>query len=63
MIERILLLYFGGVIALFMESIVQWLHPEESGVKETPMEALKTALAWPVMAFVALSELTGGRRR
>ena len=63
MIERILLLYFGGVIALFMESIVQWLHPEESGVKETPMEALETALAWPVMALVALAELIGGRRK
>lgn len=63
MIERILLLYFGGVIALFMESIVQWLHPEESGARETPKEALAAALAWPVMAFVALAELTGGRRK
>lgn len=63
MIVAIILIYIGGVLALFMESIIQWLHPEESGMKETPIEALKTALAWPVMAFVALSELTGGRRR
>ncbi len=63
MIERILVLYCGGVIALFMESIVQWLHPDESGIKETALEALKTALAWPLMAFVALAELIGGRFR
>lgn len=63
MIDRIAFFYIGGVISLFMESVLQWLHPEESGMKETPIEALKTALAWPVMALVALSELTGGRRR
>ena len=63
MIGAIILIYIGGVLALFMESTIQWLHPEESGMKETPIEALKTALAWPVMALVALSELTGGRRR
>ena len=62
MIERIALLYIGGVIALFMESIIQWIHPQESGLKETPIEALKTALAWPVMAVVALVELIGGKR-
>lgn len=63
MIERIALLYLGGVLALFLESIIQWLHPDESGIKETPLEALKTALAWPLMAFVALAELIGGRFR
>lgn len=63
MIEAIILIYTGGVLALFMESIIQWIHPHESGVKETPIEALKTALAWPVMAVVALVELIGGRRR
>ena len=63
MIERIALLYLGGVLALFLESIIQWLHPDESGIKETPLEALKTALAWPLMAFVALSELIGGMGR
>ena len=63
MIERILFIYIGGVVALLMESIVQWLHPEESVVKESPLEALKTALAWPLMAFVALAELIGGRRK
>ena len=62
MLEGIALVYLGGVIALFMESIIQWLHPQESGVRETPIEALKTALAWPVMAVVALAELIGGRR-
>lgn len=62
MIEEIALFYIGGVIALFMESIIQWIHPQESGVRETPIEALKTALAWPVMAVVALAELIGGRR-
>ena len=62
MIEEIALFYLGGVIALFMESVIQWLHPQESGVRETPIEALKTALAWPVMALVALVELIGGRR-
>lgn len=61
MIEMISLFYLGGVIALFMESVIQWLHPEESIMKETPVEALKTALAWPVMALVALAELIGGR--
>lgn len=63
MIERIALLYLGGILALFLESIIQWLHPDESGIKETPLEALKTALAWPLMAFVALAELIGGRGR
>ena len=63
MIERIALVYIGGVIALFMESVIQWLHPEESGVKESPLEALKIALAWPLMAFVALAELIGERFR
>ena len=62
MIDRIAFFYIGGVISLFMESVLQWLHPEESGMKETPIEALKTALVWPVMAFVALSELIGGGR-
>ena len=62
MLEGIALVYIGGVIALFMESIIQWIHPQESGVRETPIEALKTALAWPVMAVVALVELIGGRR-
>ena len=62
MIERIALFYIGGVTALFMESVIQWLHPQESGVRETPIDALKTALAWPVMALVALAELIGGRR-
>lgn len=62
MIERVALVYLGGVIALFMESVIQWLHPQESGVRETPIEAMKTALAWPVMAVVALAELIGGRR-
>ena len=62
MLEGVALVYLGGVIALFMESIIQWLHPQESGVRETPIEALKTALAWPVMAVVALVELIGGRR-
>lgn len=62
MLEGIALVYLGGVIALFMESVIQWLNPEESGLKETPIEALKTALAWPVMAVVALAELIGGRR-
>ena len=62
MIEEIALVYLGGVIALFIESIIQWIHPQESGVRETPIEALKTALAWPVMALVALVELIGGRR-
>ncbi len=61
MIERIILFYLGGVVSLFMESVIQWLHPQESGVRETPIEALKTALAWPVMALVALAELIGGR--
>lgn len=61
MIEAIILIYIGGVLALFMESVIQWLHPEESGVKESLLEALKTALAWPLMAFVALAELTGGK--
>ena len=61
MIEGIALFYIGGVIALFMESIIQWIHPQESGVRETPIEALKTALAWPVMAVVALVELIVGR--
>lgn len=63
MLEGIILFYIGGVTALFMESVIQWLHPVESGVKESPMEALKTALAWPLMAFVALAELIGGRFR
>lgn len=63
MIEEIALFYLGGVIALFMESIIQWIHPQESGVRETLLEALKTALAWPLMAFVALAELIGGRFR
>ena len=62
MLEGIILFYLGGVIALFMESVIQWLHPQESCVRETPIEALKTALAWPVMALVALVELIGGRR-
>lgn len=61
MIEEIALFYLGGVIALFMESVIQWLHPQESGVRETPLEALKTSLSWPVMALVALAELIGGR--
>lgn len=63
MIEAIILVYIGGILALFMESIIQWLHPDESGIKETALEALKTALAWPLMAFVALAELIGGRTR
>lgn len=63
MIEGIILFYLGGVIALFMESVIQWLHQKESGVRETPIEALKTALAWPLMAFVAFAELIGGRFR
>ena len=62
MIESIAWFYLGGVVALFMESVIQWLHPQESGMKETPIEALRTALAWPVMALVALAELIGGRR-
>ena len=62
MIEGIILFYLGGVVSLFMESVIQLLHPQESGVRETPIEALKTALAWPVMAVVTLAELIGGRR-
>lgn len=65
MIEAIILIYIGGVLALFMESVIQWLllHPEESGVKESLLEALETALAWPLLAFVALAELTRGKRK
>lgn len=63
MIEAIILIYIGGVLALLMESVIQWLHPDKSGIKETPLEALKTALAWPLMALVALAELIGGRRK
>ena len=63
MLEGIILFYLGGVLALFMESIVQWLHPQESNTNETPSEALKTALAWPVMALVALVEIVSNGRK
>ena len=63
MIESIILFYIGGVAALFMGSVIQWLHPQESGTNETPAEALKTALAWPVMALVAFVELIGNGRK
>ena len=53
---RCLYIYFGGVIALCCESLVQWMHPEESNTNETPQEAVIAALFWPLMAITAIME-------
>jgi hypothetical protein len=54
--SALLYIYIGGAISLFCESLVQWLHPEESNTKETLGEAIGAALQWPIMAIVAILE-------
>ena len=48
--------YLGGVVALFCESLVQWMHPQETSANETLEDALEAALLWPIFAIIALAE-------
>ena len=57
----LLYIYLGGVIALSLESLIQWLHPEESNTNETLGEAIGAALCWPLMAFAAIVEIMKGK--
>lgn len=61
-IRNLLYLYVGGVIALLFESLVQWLHPEESEANETFGEAFGAAVFWPVMAIISMVEFISSRR-
>lgn len=48
--------YFGGAIALFCESLVQWMHPQETSANETLGEAIMAAFLWPIFAVFVLVE-------